>query len=89
VSGGPVWAVLAQTNPLEAEVLKAALEMADIPVVTRREAYGRVIGLTVGDLGEVEVLVPEERLAEARSLTSDSHSIGFPDETPDEPLMDS
>jgi len=89
VSGGPVWAVLAQINPLEAEVLKAALEMADIPVVTRREAYGRVIGLTVGDLGEVEVLVPEERLAEARSLTSDAHPIDFPDEIPDEPSIDS
>jgi hypothetical protein len=73
------WAVLAVVDPLEADVLKAALETAGFPVVARQEAWGRIIGLTVGAMGEVSLLVPEDRLTEAHALIADSHPIDFPE----------
>ena len=73
------WAVLTVVDPLEAEVLKAALETAGFPVVVRQEASGRIIGLTVGSMGEVSLLVPEDRLSEAHALIADSHPIDFPE----------
>lgn len=73
------WAVLTVVDPLEAEVLKAALETAGFPVVARQEASGRIIGLTVGSMGEVSLLVPEDRLSEARALIADSHPVDFPE----------
>jgi hypothetical protein len=73
------WAVLTVVDPLEAEVLKAALETAGFPVVARQEASGRIIGLTVGSMGEVSLLVPQDRLVDARALIADSHPIDFPE----------
>jgi Putative prokaryotic signal transducing protein len=73
------WAVLTVVDPLEAEVLKAALETAGIPAVARQEASGRIIGLTIGSMGEVSLLVPEDRLDEARALIADAHPVDFPE----------
>jgi hypothetical protein len=73
------WAVLTVVDPLEAEVLKAALETAGFPVVVRQEASGRIIGLTIGSMGEVSVLVPADRLGDARDLIADSHPVDFPE----------
>ena len=63
---------------LEADVLKAALETAAIPVVERAEAYGQIVGITVGDLGAISLFVPADRVAEARELLSDQRAIDFP-----------
>ena len=73
------WEVVVVVDALTADVLKAALETAAIPVVTRQEASGRIIGLTVGSMGEVSLLVPQDRVAEARALIDDSHPIDFPE----------
>jgi hypothetical protein len=73
------WTVLTVVNPLEAEVLKAALETAGVPVIMRQEASGRIIGLTVGSMGEVGLLVPQDRLSEAQALIADSHPLDFPE----------
>lgn len=73
------WTVVTVVDSLTASVLKAAVETAGIPVVTRQEAYGRIIGLTVGSMGEVSLLVPADRLAEAEALIADSHPIDFPE----------
>jgi hypothetical protein len=73
------WAVLTVVDPLEAEVLKAALETAGFPVVVRQEASGRIIGLTIGSMGEVSVLVPADRLGDARDLIADSRPVDFPE----------
>jgi hypothetical protein len=53
---------------LEAEVIKGLLESAGIPVLLKYESVGRVYGITVDGLGEVQVVVPEERADEARTL---------------------
>jgi hypothetical protein len=58
-------------GPLSAEVVRAKLESAGIPVLLRYEAIGRVLGLTVDGLGRVEVTVPLEREEEARDLLSE------------------
>jgi hypothetical protein len=60
--------VYVSQGPLAAEVAKSKLEAAGIPVLLRYEAIGRVLGLTVDGLGQVEVLVSAEREAEAREL---------------------
>ncbi len=73
------WTVVAVVDALTAEVLKVALETAGFPVVARQEASGRIIGLTVGSMGEVSLLVPADRLAEAEALIADSHPIDFPE----------
>ncbi|MCZ7572369.1 MAG: DUF2007 domain-containing protein [Ardenticatenaceae bacterium] len=53
---------------LEAEVIKGKLESYGIPVLLQYESAGVVFGLTIDKLGEVQVLVPAERAAEARAL---------------------
>jgi len=53
---------------LQAELLRGLLEAQEIPVLLSREGAGRAFGLTVGVLGEVEVLVPEAFLQEAKTI---------------------
>ena len=53
---------------LQAEVIKGRLESAGIPVLLDYESLGRVIGITIDGLGEVRVLVPDERAEDARQL---------------------
>jgi hypothetical protein len=53
---------------LRAQVVKAKLEQAGIPVLLQYESIGLVYGITVDGLGEVHVLVPNEYADEARAL---------------------
>jgi hypothetical protein len=61
---------------LQAEVIKGRLESAGIPVLLDYESLGRVIGITIDGLGEVRVLVPDERAEDARQLLEYSASDG-------------
>jgi hypothetical protein len=49
-------------------VIKGKLEAAGIPVLLDYESAGPVIGITVNGLGEVRLLVPQNRAEEARAL---------------------
>ena len=53
---------------LPAQVIKTKLETADIPVLLDYESLGPIMGITVDGLGEVRILVPDERADEARAL---------------------
>ena len=53
---------------LEAEILRGLLESRGIPVVLSHESAGTAIGLSVGPLGEVEILVPADQLEAAREI---------------------
>jgi hypothetical protein len=53
---------------LNAQVIKAKLEEAGIPVLLDYESVGPVYGITVDGLGEVRVLVPNRYAGEARML---------------------
>lgn len=67
------WEVAAtQPGWWKADVIKGRLETEGIPVQLRYEAVGRVYGLTVDGLGEVEILVPPESLEKARKILSES-----------------
>ncbi|MGE5544780.1 MAG: putative signal transducing protein [Bacillota bacterium] len=70
--GHPVatcWEVLTTVYPPEDDIIKSLLESCEIPVILRsREGIGRVQGLSFGPLAEIMVMVPKDRLAEARDL---------------------
>jgi len=53
---------------LKAQVIKAKLEDAGIPVLLDYESVGLVYGITVDGLGEVRVLVPTRHADDAREL---------------------
>jgi hypothetical protein len=53
---------------VEAEIVKGRLEGAGIPVMLDYESAGPTIGITVDGLGEVRVLVPDQRAQEAKEL---------------------
>jgi len=53
---------------LRAQVVKAKLEDADIPVLLNYESVGPVIGILVDGLGEVRVKVPAGYADAARTL---------------------
>ena len=76
---GGDWAVLQEAGQMEAEVLRAALETAEIPVTMQSEFVGRLYGLTSQELGAVTLLVPRARLEEARALLADSSPVDFPE----------
>lgn len=73
------WYVVA-TAPGEAvaAIIAGRLKTAGIPVWIYRESAGAAIGLSVGPLGTVEVLVPEDYYEEALALL----------EADDAPLLD-
>jgi hypothetical protein len=63
------WVKVAETNGITpAQLLAGRLQAADIPARAVQEGAGQAYGLTVGLLGTARVLVPEERLEEARAL---------------------
>jgi hypothetical protein len=58
-------------GPLHAETVRIMLEAAGFHVITRQESAGTAIGLTVGPLGEVNILVPEDEFAAAKKMVED------------------
>lgn len=53
---------------VQAELLRGLLEAQDIPVLLSREGAGRALGLTIGPLGEVHILVPDQYQNQARKV---------------------
>jgi hypothetical protein len=63
------WVSIARVQgDLQAELLRGLLEAQEIPVLLSREGAGRAIGLTIGLLGEVEIMVPDKYKDEAISI---------------------
>jgi hypothetical protein len=62
------WIGVAKTHELEAEIIRGLLEAQDIQVILSREGAGRAFGLTVGRLGEVEVLVSNKDSEAAKTI---------------------
>ena len=59
---------------LQAEILRGLLEAQGIQVYLSQEGAGRAIGLSVGPLGEVEILVPTESRQFALQVLEDYHA---------------
>jgi len=64
----PLVVVYTAAGQMEANIVKGMLEAAGIPVELSQESAGTVYGLTVGTMGLVEILVPEQRADEAKAL---------------------
>lgn len=63
------WVLVDRTQGmLAAEMIKSQLEAEGILVMINQEGAGHALGLTVGPLGEVEVLVPSDQEAAAREI---------------------
>lgn len=59
---------------LEAESVKILLESFGIPAFVNQESAGTTYGLTVGLLGEVEVIVPLSRIEEAKKIIEEMNN---------------
>jgi len=57
---------------LRAQVIKGRLEVSGIPAVLDYDSVSQVFGITIDGLGEVRVMVPVERVEEARELIAAS-----------------
>lgn len=64
--------VYVEQGLLRANVIKAMLEDAGIPVLLKYESIGPVMGVTVDGVGEVHILVPHEYADLARSLINEA-----------------
>ncbi len=60
--------VFRSSGMLQAQIIKGRLEASGIPVALDYEALGQVYGFTIDGLGEVRVLVPSDRVADALEL---------------------
>ncbi len=56
------------SGEIEAQAVRSALEAAGIPAELKMEAAQRLFAVTVDGLGAVRVMVPADRLEEARSI---------------------
>lgn len=63
------WEVLDEiSGSIDSEIIRGMLEAQDIPVVLSQEGAGRAIGLTIGPLGETQILVPKDKLEDAQKI---------------------
>jgi len=63
------WELLTKVQgDLQAELLRGILEAQEIPVLLSREGAGRAYGITIGSLGEVDILVPDNYTQEAKLI---------------------
>ncbi len=66
------WEVLDEiSGSIDAEIIRGMLEAQDIPVVLSQEGAGRAIGLTIGPLGETQILVPKDKLEDAQKILNE------------------
>jgi len=63
--------VYTATGQMQANIVKGLLEANGIPVVLSQESAGATYGFTVGAMGLVDLLVTEDRRAEAEALLAE------------------
>ena len=72
------WEVVTTVSgSLQADILRTLLESRDIKVYMNQEGAGRVYGINVGPLGEVQVMVPESQSQEAQQIIDDYYAGKF------------
>ena len=69
------WEVITEVSgELQAGLLRNLLEAQGIKVFLNQEGAGRAVGLTLGPLGEVQIMVPEHQSQEARQIVEDYYA---------------
>lgn len=72
------WEVITEVSgELQAGLLRNLLEAQGIMVFLNQEGAGRAVGLTLGPLGEVQVMVPKHQSQEARQIVEDYYAGKF------------
>jgi hypothetical protein len=72
------WEVVTTVSgSMQADILRTLLESRDIEVFLNQEGAGRVYGINVGPLGEVQILVPESQSQEAQQILNDYYAGKF------------
>ena len=61
-------AVYTASGEMEAQAIRSVLEGAGIPAYIKMEAAQQLFAVTVDGLGAVKVMVPADRMEEARSV---------------------
>jgi hypothetical protein len=77
--------VYTTSGPGEADIIQSVLNAAGLPCRLSREGAGAAYGLTVGPLGVVDVLVPEEHAEAARALLEAMERGDLADDEPPNP----
>lgn len=78
------WEIVEIVNgDFQAQLLRGLLEAQGITVQLSQEGAGRAIGLSIGALGEVQILVPSDSKAFAQQILKDYYEGKF---TSDEDL---
>lgn len=82
------WTELMKADGLTVgELLVNQLREAGIPAYVWQQAAGTALGITFGPLGEVHIMVPEEKVAEARDFLA-ATPIDGPDEDDEDDFDD-
>jgi hypothetical protein len=72
------WEVVAEVSgELQAGLVRNLLEAQGIKVFLNQEGAGKAVGLSVGPLGEVQILVPENQSEAARKIVDDYYAGNF------------
>ena len=74
--------VYTANGEMEAQAIRSALEAAGIPAKLKMEAAQKLFAVTVDGLGAVKVMVPSDRLEEARSIVENPAATLEEPETP-------
>jgi hypothetical protein len=78
---GSVYVELVSVSGLmEAQIILGMLQAYGIDAVMSHEAAAAIYGLGIGPTAEVDILVPEESLEEAKQLLNDYHEGNFESE---------
>jgi hypothetical protein len=62
---------------IQAQVLKGFLEAQGIEVYISQEGYEAAIGITGNPLADIEILVPNDQIEEAKKILADYHAGKF------------
>ena len=72
------WELVTEVSgELQADLLRNLLEAQGLQVFLNQEGAGKAYGLTVGPLGQVQVLVPEHQSQQARQIVEDYYAGKF------------
>lgn len=73
---------------LDAETVRLFLEANGFDVLLNQESYGSTLGLTIGPMGEVQVLVPVSQAERAAAILNEMEEGKFEDADWDESQID-
>ena len=72
------WVVVTEVSgELQASLVRNLLEAQGIKVFLNQEGAGKAVGLSLGPLGEVQILVPENQKEAAQKIVDDYYDGNF------------